>query len=767
MAVTAGPSLVFTSYDKTTHGDAVKTTLKGLTYVQEVGVPASTYLIEAPRRSELSIWGSSDLEIGYVVDDLSLTNPSYSLTVLTGELYAMSLDGYLITSSEDFEERVGATRVFDKVEVNRSFDGTTIQFRTRDTDFGLIQPEKEDLSSDYVVVNSFRWDGTNPTGIKTLDDFLNPNANDSKTYRDDGSIVLSDIDTSNVSRATVNSIPTTALELAKDGFIDILLEPWGQSQTAGQVTTINGSDLTDHNTRIGIVIPTFQAAGGWDNFILAKSPRGFDSWIDTNTGHWYGQAFSNTGAVIFTLKIENFATLFPTAAQLQDSNDYLELVASPVNQLYIVTDSDQAGMFVTQLADWPYLNSSTLPGPADYDYYKNDTFMLADYRDFTGFDANGNAQFDDNNNASVTHTGGIHQDFWISGPGDDVYTSSANTWGGDDLQYENSPSGIVVDYLTKKINDGWGGEDDFSGVNNSVWIDGSFSDDEFKNVGQHSFRTNAGDDWIHSFVSGGAWIELDYGADFVDTRDITSTTSNKDYDIRIQLDSEEVWQGNFLAKNVDGGDGAIGTQQEVKLVGYGRFGDVVLSSEHDVVKLEINNGDAFTSAKGVAVFADDMFTRRHTESGAASDERFASIEGFSLTSADDIIDLTSSTHQSKLGDVNIEAKAGNDIIWGGSGNETIDAGDGDDIIFGGKGSDILSGGWGSDIFEFTSTSGSDTITDFNFTDDKLRLYSTTGNDNSWTVTGNTLTWGTVDITFSGFTSLESSYFNGLVEFQMI
>ena len=83
--------------------------------------------------------------------------------------------------------------------------------------------------------------------------------------------------------------------------------------------------------------------------------------------------------------------------------------------------------------------------------------------------------------------------------------------------------------------------------------------------------------------------------------------------------------------------------------------------------------------------------------------------------------------------------AGSDRIRGGSGNDTIEGGEGDDIILGDAGDDIidagadddtiideggddtLTGGTGEDTFAFLPGHGSDTITDFNTSDDQIDL----------------------------------------------
>jgi CSLREA domain-containing protein len=92
------------------------------------------------------------------------------------------------------------------------------------------------------------------------------------------------------------------------------------------------------------------------------------------------------------------------------------------------------------------------------------------------------------------------------------------------------------------------------------------------------------------------------------------------------------------------------------------------------------------------------------------------------------------------GDDRINGKSGNDLLRGGAGNDTLTGGSGNDILIGGAGSDTLTGGAGNDILvggagSDTLTGGagndqfiyqtlndtSDTITDFNQSEDKLVL----------------------------------------------
>ena len=91
------------------------------------------------------------------------------------------------------------------------------------------------------------------------------------------------------------------------------------------------------------------------------------------------------------------------------------------------------------------------------------------------------------------------------------------------------------------------------------------------------------------------------------------------------------------------------------------------------------------------------------------------------------------------GNDSIDGGTGNDIIWGaadndtlggddgndqifnGTGDDTVSGGVGDDTLWGGAGDDELSGGAGADTFIFGATSGNDTVTDFDASEDMLDL----------------------------------------------
>ncbi len=70
----------------------------------------------------------------------------------------------------------------------------------------------------------------------------------------------------------------------------------------------------------------------------------------------------------------------------------------------------------------------------------------------------------------------------------------------------------------------------------------------------------------------------------------------------------------------------------------------------------------------------------------------------------------------------IEGGAGVDILFGDAGDDILRGGDDEDLLIGGQGNDVLTGGAGADEFAPNLSSGeTDTITDFNLSEDKLNF----------------------------------------------
>jgi hypothetical protein len=114
-------------------------------------------------------------------------------------------------------------------------------------------------------------------------------------------------------------------------------------------------------------------------------------------------------------------------------------------------------------------------------------------------------------------------------------------------------------------------------------------------------------------------------------------------------------------------------------------------------------------------------------------------------------------------------EAGNDRLDGGSGNDQLFGGDGDDFLIGGGGNDALSGGAGADIFRFERGGGSDVISDFDTSLDRLELGNGVAIRNSIVRDFNgdgildlrlSLTSGAGDLTLLGVSDLNGVQFTG-------
>ena len=87
--------------------------------------------------------------------------------------------------------------------------------------------------------------------------------------------------------------------------------------------------------------------------------------------------------------------------------------------------------------------------------------------------------------------------------------------------------------------------------------------------------------------------------------------------------------------------------------------------------------------------------------------------------------------------------AGNDSLYGNAGNDTLDGGAGNDTLWGGAGNDTLIGGAGADNFVYKPGEGTDTITDYSFSqNDILQIINADGSNGGYdsaTFSGSKLT----------------------------
>ena len=241
---------------------------------------------------------------------------------------------------------------------------------------------------------------------------------------------------------------------------------------------------------------------------------------------------------------------------------------------------------------------------------------------------------------------------------------------------------------------GFGGDDTLVGSNGSDIFEGGKGDDHIK--------TGAGDDFV-TYTMGADLIELGSGKN------------------KIEVYSETFWDSKYIAQNVSG-SGQVGTLEKVGLSGKLNVDFVVNTPVDSQLQNELvlfANVDDAGSQFGYALFLHDAFSAFNDRVALSKDsfghESSARINGITKivgSVGDDLIDLTSPDYVLKQTAVEISTGAGDDIVWGSHLDEMIIGGEGKDILFGGAGKNILHGGAGADEFQFTVTSTSDTVTDF-------------------------------------------------------
>lgn len=122
--------------------------------------------------------------------------------------------------------------------------------------------------------------------------------------------------------------------------------------------------------------------------------------------------------------------------------------------------------------------------------------------------------------------------------------------------------------------------------------------------------------------------------------------------------------------------------------------------------------DYSASTSGVSVFFNAYYGV--TSGGHAEGDVLTSIENVvGSAHSDIIIGATEDNVLSGLG--------GNDQLDGKWGNDTLLGGSGDDTLIGSAGNDTLTGGSGADVFIFSNGHGTDMITDFDVSEDILKL----------------------------------------------
>ena len=299
----------------------------------------------------------------------------------------------------------------------------------------------------------------------------------------------------------------------------------------------------------------------------------------------------------------------------------------------------------------------------------------------------------------------------------------------------------------------------------------------FVGDGDDTATDSSGDDFI-MFGSGSDTLNTSSGADLIYKAGSGSLTINASPD--------GVWSHGYYAKNV-GTEFGIGTNNLLSLAGLNRSHDFLfIDGAVDAVTVNLDSG---SSSRGAAIFSEDIYSPMNAYIDDVyayfSANQWSVVDGFTSmydydgsggsftlngTDHGDVFDLTtehySVTEALPNYSMTFNGLGGDDVIWG-FGFATIDGGAGNDVINGGLGANTLTGGTGFDIFEFTATSGNDTITDFNKDEDELHFYYRKGEAEETAVASinnGVVTWDAVTVDL-GDSSLAISDLN--INYEMI
>ena len=297
-------------------------------------------------------------------------------------------------------------------------------------------------------------------------------------------------------------------------------------------------------------------------------------------------------------------------------------------------------------------------------------------------------------------SGGAGNDTLLGGGGDDTLEGGA---GNDQL-------------------DGGGGADSLAGGDGNDTLDGSFGNDVY-------LSGDAGDDRVlgsggSDTILGGTGDDLllgDAAADSIDggTGDDTIVGEIGEDTLTGGLGNDSMTGGNAPDLLFGGtGDDSLSGQGSDDTI-YGDDGNDSISGGASADQLFGGAGD--DSLDGGA-FRDSL------EGGDGNDLMQGGGNADTLLGGDGNDTMDGGTDNDSLlgeaGDDSVAGGSGKDTIDGGIGNDVLSGGNANDTITGGSGDDTMSGGAGTDSFVFASGWGTDEITDFNASLEKLDLSAT-------------------------------------------
>ena len=282
---------------------------------------------------------------------------------------------------------------------------------------------------------------------------------------------------------------------------------------------------------------------------------------------------------------------------------------------------------------------------------------------------------------TVSYQYGVHDDITATGVTIKLTSTALQDTSGSGydtlINIENLTGSKYNDQLTgnagNNVLDGWGGIDTLAG-----------------GAGNDTYVVNTIDDVVTELASEGTdLIKASISYSLVDT---DGTGANNG--------------GNVENLQLTGTAAINGTGNALNNILYANNAGNILDGGAGIDTVSYQYGIASGSTTGVKVDLGITITQNTLGSGI---DRLWNIENLTGSNYDDTL----------IGN------AGNNTLNGGSGADYLNGGKASDVLIGGLGNDTLTGGDGIDYFVFNTalnaTTNKDTITDFNITDDTIRL----------------------------------------------
>lgn len=300
--------------------------------------------------------------------------------------------------------------------------------------------------------------------------------------------------------------------------------------------------------------------------------------------------------------------------------------------------------------------------------------------------------------------------------GNDVANRLTGNDGNDKIMGGDGADRLLGNTGNDSLFGGEGGDTLSGGTGDDVAVAGNGNDKLFagaSDAGADIMAGGAGND----VIAGGAGNDLLVGGGLDDGTTLQLLTTNED----------SADDGNDTLFGGAGADTLLGGGWDDSVNDNGQYddGEAVTSSTGTDAIWAGSGNDKIVAAAGNDVLGGGVGD--DTIDGGGGDDLFYGGKDAGDTGTNDVLNGGdgADTIFGGAGNDSVNGGAGDDDLFGGGGDDTVNGDAGNDTLWGGGGDDEFTGGAGNDVFVFATGAGDDRVSDFDLTDDTLRLVNTT------------------------------------------